>query len=150
MSGDRVVFDAIMIVVHMKAKFDSESIDRRKKGMKLLDSWIDGQRAGSGDPDVIVLGDFNDHLDSKGSNNVFIPFTESGAGYTVLSQAEVNSGDETYLPYRSFIDHIIITNDALDEFGAGSAEVMHLEDEVSRYESRVSDHIPFTAIFRPN
>ena len=146
--GGKLVFDFIALNVHLKANFDADGTERRRRAIARIDAWIDDQFSVAEERDYIVLGDFNDKLDASPEVNVFGPLTD---GYTFLTQRllDANSGAFTFLPFESFLDHIVVTDDALTEFGAGTIAILPLDQEIQSYEQNVSDHRPVQAVFAP-
>ena len=51
------------------------------------------------------------------------------------------AGGHTYIPFESFIDHVLVTSDTLVEVGTGVTEVLELENEVADYRD-LTDHRP--------
>jgi len=143
-------FDFIVVVVHLKAYLDAESEDRRRAACEALDGWIRDQLAGGAEQDVVVLGDFNDSLTDPPQNNVFQPFLQAPELYTFLTLPLEEAGQHTYISYDSFIDHVLITTDALAEYGDGVTTVLPLEAAYSGYQSTVSDHRPVLSLFMPD
>lgn len=141
-------FDFTLVVVHLKAMMDEESEERRRVACAKLDTWIRQQLAQSAEKDIIVAGDFNDVLDDPTEDNVFLPFLDAPSTYQFLTQPLSESGQYSYIPYQVLIDHILVTTDALDEYGAGITEILPLENYVPGYAHTVSDHRPVRASFR--
>ena len=136
------------MVVHLKAKLDSESQGRRRLAIERLDTWIRDQTSPAGsEQDVIVVGDFNDELTDPPEWNVFDPLLGAPDRYRFLTQSAEQSGEHTYLTFDSFLDHILVTFDALIDYGAGTTAVLHLEETVSGYEATISDHRPVVSRF---
>ena len=140
-------FDFVVVVVHLKAQLNQASQDRRKDACVKLDAWLSAELAKGGEQDYIVIGDFNDELDDPPKWNVFGPLLSKTADYTFLTHDEVKAGKHTYLPFQSFLDHILVTSDALVEYGAGTTSVVELEKTVADYENSVSDHRPVLSVF---
>ncbi len=141
-------FDFVVVVVHLKAQLNQASQDRRKDACIKLDAWLSAELAKGGEQDYVVIGDFNDELDDPPQWNVFGPLLSKSSTYTFLTSAEVQAGKYTYLPFQSFLDHVLVTSDALVEYGAGSTNVLELEKSVTDYENGVSDHRPVLSVFQ--
>ncbi len=140
-------FDFVVVVVHLKAQLNQASQDRRKDACVKLDAWLSAELAKGGEQDYIVIGDFNDELDDPPKWNVFGPLLSKTTSYTFLTNEEVKAGKHTYLPFKSFLDHVLVTSDALVEYGAGTTSVVELEKTVADYENSVSDHRPVLSVF---
>jgi exonuclease III len=142
-------FDFIFLVLHLKAQIDEESRVRRVLAIRAIDEWLEEQLRTGTEQDFIVLGDYNDELTDRGEQNVFIPLLDAPERYHFLTLAAEEAGQYTYLPFDAMIDHIMVTTDALDEYGSGTTEILRLEDRIMYYEARVSDHRPVIARFVP-
>jgi len=142
-------FDFVFLVLHLKAQIDDESRMRRELAIEALDAWLTAQLAAGGEQDFVVLGDYNDELTDASEQNVYGAFLEAPERYHFLTLAAEEAGGHTYLPFDAMIDHILITSDALDEYGEGTTEVLELEHRIMYYEARVSDHRPVIARFVP-
>lgn len=138
-------FDFTFVVVHLKAQIDEESRQRRIAAVELLDGWI--RERVLVDPDVVVVGDFNDELTDEPRWNVFGPFLEHPELYRFLTMEEERAGRHTYIPFRAMIDHVLVTTDALDEYGNGRTSVLSIDRTMPGYLDVVSDHLPVVAGF---
>jgi len=142
-------FDFKLIVVHLKAYEDQDSEDRRKAAVDSLKKYIDEQLALGGEQDFVLLGDFNDHLEDPPEDNIFQPMLNDSDTYHFLTQW-LTGIQGSYIGYNepNLIDHICITEDALNEYGSqGFTQVLYLNNENTAYESTVSDHRPVLAQF---
>ncbi len=140
-------FDFVLINVHLKAQLDAESAARRKAACVALDQWIEGHQTASGETDFVVMGDFNDELTDPPAYNVFEPFLNDPANYAFVTLDAAKAGEHTYLPFQSMIDHVLLSSDALVEYGSGKTDVLELEQKISAYEASVSDHRPVLVEF---
>jgi len=138
-------FDFTFVVVHLKAQVDEESRLRRVAAIEQLEAWV--RERALIDPDVIVAGDFNDELTDDAPRNVFGPFLGAPDRYRFLTLESERTGDFSYIPFRAMIDHVLVTADALDEYGAGTTEALDLERTVPGYLHTVSDHRPVVSRF---
>lgn len=146
-NGTTPPFDFDFVVVHLKAYFDAESEDRRRKACIALDAWVRGRIANGADPDVVIVGDWNDRLGDEPEHNVFQVFLDAPDDYHFLTFPLFTAGETSYIPYPSLIDHILVTSDALAEYGTGSTYVIPLETTVPDYQANVSDHRPVVSRF---
>ena len=142
-------FDLRMIVVHLKAFGGEENEARRRAAIESLKVYIDEEMQSGDEPDFILLGDFNDHLEDPPEDNVFTVMLEDAENYTFLTEPLAGiQGSYIGLNEPNLIDHICITVDALNEYGqAGSTQVLYLDDQNPDYETTVSDHRPVFAQF---
>jgi exonuclease III len=141
------VFDFELIVVHLKAGGSEADRAERRATCRLLKGYIDALLQGGGDPDVVVAGDWNDNLNDPPSENSFQVFLDDTVSYRFLTAPLV--GNSRYSSYigGSLIDHVMVTRDALGEYGTGWTETLRLDDEVVGYVEEVSDHRPVMAAF---
>ena len=141
-------FNFNLIVLHLKAKSGDENEARRRSACEKLKQYIDLEISNGADADFVVLGDWNDQLNDPPDRNVFTAFLDDSSEYTFLTKGL--SGQYSYISnsYKSLIDNILITNDALSEYGSGKTEVLYLDSEYSPYLYEVSDHRPVVSIFK--
>jgi len=141
------VFDLVVVVVHLKASLDDESEERRRLGCEQLDLWMAREVAAGTEADIVALGDWNDLLTDPPGENVFQAFLDAPESYTFLTMDAALGGEYSYLPFESLIDHILITSDALGEYGAGTTDVLELDRNYPDYRDLISDHRPVLSRF---
>lgn len=136
-------FDFTLVVCHLKARFDEESIKIRNAQTEVMNDWIAKRTAADGDKDVIVVGDFNDFVDSialgKFDNQL----------YFVTKEAK-ERGLYSTMRYKSIIDHIGVTSGpggSNEEYIKGSVSIPDLR-RYPNYVKRISDHKPVIASFK--
>ena len=139
-------FDFTLVVVHLKAGVGRDDRARRSAATVLLDEWV-RQRA-SGDPDVIVLGDFNDELTDAPTESVFGPFLIDTDTYRFLTLEAAFADEFSFIPFEALLDHVLVTTDVLDEYGAGTTTILPAETLVPDYLIRLSDHRPVVVDLR--
>jgi exonuclease III len=144
-NGNFTVFDFTLFILHLKALGGDENEARRRDACEKLRMYIDNFLLTSQDKDVIVLGDWNDELSDPSEDNVFQVFFNDTTNYTFLTFNLI--GQASYPSYNSLIDHILITNDALPEYGNGNTMIIDLDYQFSNYSSYVSDHRPVFSQF---
>jgi exonuclease III len=141
-------FDFVLIVVHLKAGGNADDRDRRQEAVQKLKAYLDEQVAIDAEKDYIVAGDWNDELDDPLGENVFTVLIESSASYQFLTEPLSGQYDSASYPqYGTLIDHILISQDVLSEYQGGRVKTLRLDDEVSNYTIKVSDHRPVMAVF---
>lgn len=140
-----VVFDFTLFILHLKAFGDQESESRRRDACNKLKIYIDNNLLNSQDPDVILMGDWNDELDDPPNDNVFQVFLNDTANYRFLTYSLI--GQASYPGFDSLIDHILITRDAETEYGNGLTKILDIDNQFSKYSTFVSDHRPVLAQF---
>ncbi|HEV8322879.1 MAG TPA: endonuclease/exonuclease/phosphatase family protein, partial [Myxococcota bacterium] len=143
------VFDFVFVVVHLKAQPDDESRMRRALAVQALEEYVGTELSLGTEDDFVIAGDWNDALTDAPIDNVFLPFLDSPEAYVFLDLPLEESGTlGTYIPFSSFIDHILVTSGALDEYGpAGMPGIVTLDATFAGYTSIVSDHRPVRAVF---
>jgi endonuclease/exonuclease/phosphatase family metal-dependent hydrolase len=142
------LFDFVLIVVHHKAQVDTESRERRRAANVKIDAWIRAQMESTDEQDYVVLGDFNDRIDDREGENVFEVFLDQPQTYFFLTSPLAANGDASYIPFTGLIDHLLVTTDALYEYGDGTTEVLYLDRTVGGYQALISDHRPVLARFK--
>ena len=142
-------FDFVFAVLHLKAKLDRQSMERRRRASERMDEWIRGRLATNAEQDYVIVGDLNDKVTDERDYNVFLPFLDAPDTYRFVTMDRAERGGYSYIPFASMIDHILVTTDALDEYVEGSAEILRLDDHLVRYVDEISDHRPVVARFRP-
>ncbi len=148
-----------LIVVHLKASSGWENEQRRAAAVRRLVEHVDALAGYDATPDpvepeVVLLGDFNDHLDDPLGENVFAPLLDDPDHYQALTLPLVGQGDYTLVPWNSFIDHLFITADLQYEYAGGRTHVVGLDRTSELYDfelgydyvESVSDHLPVVAI----
>ncbi len=141
------VFDFVFLVVHLKAQIDAESQMRRALAIQELEPWLAERVATDEEKDYIVVGDFNDELLDPPEDNVYQPLLDHPDLFQFLTLPAAQAGEYSYIPFRAMIDHVLVTTDALEEYGAGTTEVLHLDATMDRYRDEISDHRPVVARF---
>jgi endonuclease/exonuclease/phosphatase family metal-dependent hydrolase len=141
--------DVTVIVVHLKALGDATSEARRKDAVIKLDAWIQAQQAAAPERRYLIMGDWNDQVTDVAPDNVFQPMLDHPERYDVLTLPLAQAGDSSYIPIPGVIDHMVLTENALGEWGAGDTQVLHLDATDAQYESIISDHRPVLTRFRP-
>lgn len=101
-------FDFTLVVVHLQAAFDSRSRGIRRRQLESLGEWVSEYLVTQGnDPDLILAGDFNEHLLT--SQSAF-SLLDQGAGLYLVTQDVPNrlcspAGHSWTNP----VDHIVIS-----------------------------------------
>jgi len=131
----------VAIVLHLKAGTGTEDRERRRAAMITLEQHVRGLVDG-GDPNVILLGDYNEILTSDAGRDVFGPFLDATDRYVVETDELAQAGAFTFVPTGRMLDHIVTTTGFAGSLGAGDAVIPPLDVEVPDYVDRVSDHLP--------
>lgn len=136
--GDPLTF--LVIALHLKAGETADDRGERTRAIAQLEQYVGNLVDGDGQDNVIILGDFNETLDSAGLP-VFQPLRDS-ARYTIQTQASYNAGDESFLSSGVILDHIVTTVSLAPAIGGAHAVIPELQRDVDDYRDRVSDHLP--------
>jgi endonuclease/exonuclease/phosphatase family metal-dependent hydrolase len=130
-----------VIVVHLKAEDDTASYQQRVQASTDLKAYLDAVHPHDA---VMVIGDWNDDLDSSitsGEPSPFTNFLDAPAGYLFATKPLSDTHTTTTDDHAGHpIDHHLITQPLFGKLIAGSATVLH--PAVSAYSSTTSDHYP--------
>lgn len=140
-------FVATFITVHMKAFSDQTSYERRVEAAKRVKNHIDFTSLSS--QPVFFLGDFNDKLTASTYNrqpSPYVPFLDDTDDYAVLTWPLEQDGGYSFQS-GSFLDHIVVSNEANEMWLQGSTQVMTNLVTVNSFYARTSDHLPVMASF---
>jgi endonuclease/exonuclease/phosphatase family metal-dependent hydrolase len=143
-------FIASFITVHMKAFSDRTSYERRTEAAKRIKNHIDF--TGLATQPVFFLGDYNDELLSStynGQPSPYQPFIDDPGDYEVLTLPLEEAGGYSFQS-GSFLDHIIVSNEADAMWISGSTRVLTNLVTVNSFYARTSDHVPVVASFGPS
>ncbi|QHL87200.1 T9SS type A sorting domain-containing protein [Nibribacter ruber] len=139
-----------VVNVHTKAGSESGDYTDRLKDVQVLS---DSLKAHYGNVNLILLGDFNDDVSksTRGANYVstFNPIVTDVANYKTLTY-ELSQAGATSHPTVSggnFLDHIVISNELVDEYIESSIVIEDPRNYISGYLTTTSDHLPVTARF---
>jgi len=147
-AGASGAFTFTFLVVHLKAQPDAESEDRRRMAVVALEQYVGSSLSLGVEDDFVIAGDWNDELTDPPVDNVFLPFIDSPEAYIFLDLANEQMGAlPSYIPFGSYLDHMLVTAGALDEYGAGTIANVPLDATFPGYEVTVSDHRPVLATF---
>ena len=133
------------ITVHLKAGTSYEERDRRIEGVQKLHTYANDLIAAEENAHVILLGDFNERLDSNYGEIVFEPFLDNSADYSFLT-AGLHTGAFSYIWSSSLIDHMIVTTTFMDNNNTLEIMIPRLEQELDNYTTMISDHLPVVTL----
>ncbi len=134
----------VIINIHLKCCSGSSEEARRQSASEQLKEYIDDNYKSS-NTSVVLLGDMNDRIDSKETNNVFSNFIDD-ANY-VFTDTKV-SEESTEGSGWANIDHILI-NKPLFEANDKDADKLDATDFDFDYDKYVSDHFPVWVNLNP-
>ena len=134
----------LLIVLHLKARSDRASCQRRSLQVADLDRWLESLPAGT---DFVMLGDYNDRVNEGVgicSSIDTLSRLETDMNYIFLTDQAASyfsSSDYTNIPFTSTIDHILINRELFSHTytfaGNFKADVVPHGDV-----SGISDHQP--------
>jgi endonuclease/exonuclease/phosphatase family metal-dependent hydrolase len=125
--------------------FDEET--RRYFASNLLKEYVD---INFPDDNVIILGDLNDSLIDNSQNNVFQNILDDTDNY-LFADFDIANGtnfDWSFPNWPSHLDHILITDELISEFGNINSDIQtikiddYLTGGWSQYDANISDHRP--------
>jgi len=140
-------FDFTLVVVHLKAFFDLESRRTRRRQLELLGEWIaDYLRNPNSDKDLILAGDFNEHLRSdKASFDLLEHGLELHLVTKDISQCVCTPPGKYY---SDPIDHLVLAPDVVTEYVEGSVHYYnYFRDTRLSHRFDFSDHCVLWASF---
>tara|TARA_B100000768_G_scaffold179933_1_gene198712 strand:- start:222 stop:1292 length:1071 start_codon:yes stop_codon:yes gene_type:complete len=127
-------------------KNSNDEENRRLQAVTFLKQFIDDNFSTKR---VFLLGDLNDNLTDDSENNIFQEFINDNANY-LFADMEIAQGsnvDWSFPTWPSHLDHILITNEIVDDFQNLNSlvSVIRIDDYMggwNNYENNVSDHRP--------
>lgn len=139
--GSHPPVEFIAIVVHLKAGIGDDDRARRAAAVMALEEHVRDLVA-AGEDQVILLGDFNERVDTEEGRAVFAPFLDAPSDYAFRTLGPAEDGEVTYLPFGGrFIDHMITTAGLAGEMSPADPVVPPLDQQLPGY-GDVSDHLP--------
>ncbi len=136
-----------VIDVHAKSGGQPDDYDRRKVDIQVL---TDSLNAHYGNANIVILGDYNDDIAKSirtGYPSTYQSMIEDAARYKALTYDLSAAGASTFPSSNSFLDHIIISNELIDDYVASSITIEDPRTYVTNYSSTTSDHLPISARF---
>ncbi|MBC7827647.1 MAG: Ig-like domain-containing protein [Chitinophagaceae bacterium] len=142
------------VVIHSKANTGTvaervESWERRKGGIDELKDSLDVYYPYS---NLILLGDFNDDLDSTIAPNIpgnissYINLINDSVDYKLLTLPLSRAGLKSTVSFDNVIDHQVASNEMGVAYVPGSAKILtYVSTMVSGYATTTTDHYPVVA-----
>ena len=137
------------ILLHGKSGSTASDHLRRKDGAKELKDTLD---ASFNAANVIILGDYNDDLDSTISEGVnpaltsyddIVKDSTDADRYKSVSMILSKTGHNSLIGYSDFIDHVIISNELESDYINGSVRLIRdVNDWIANYATTTADHMP--------
>jgi endonuclease/exonuclease/phosphatase family metal-dependent hydrolase len=136
-----------VIGVHLKAGVAAEDAERRQQAVVELDGFLRAQVDGGGEPEIVVLGDYNERVIVDADRAVLAPLLTAPDRYTVRTEPAARAGDISYLGFGgSFLDHITTTAALDTRWAAAQVAVQRIDRRIVSYSAHVSDHLPVVLI----
>lgn len=135
-----------LVGVHLKAGPTTDDAERRQRAVQALDARFRAQIDGGGEPEIVLLGDYNEAVTDELGRAVLASLLDAPERYTVRTEPAATAGGFTFLGFHSFIDHITTTA-ALDaRWASATVQVVDPRDRLPTYENQISDHLPVVLI----
>jgi len=131
----------VAIVVHLKAGVGTDDRDRRVAAITALEGYVRDLVA-AGQTDVLLLGDFNEQLNTTAGMPVFEPFSSDPTDYRMRTQQLAAVGGVSFLPSAVMLDHVISTAGLDVDFSDNKAQISRLDRQFNAYQTAISDHLP--------
>ena len=132
----------IAVTLHLKAGGQFEDRARREVALQMLEQHVRQTLEGTGDDEILLLGDFNERIDTAGGQARFAPFLGDPALYDFHTDELVATGAASFIPSGRVIDHVISTSALADELVGGTDLIPPLDSQFNAYLSAISDHLP--------
>ena len=131
-----------VVCLHAKAFNDLASWQRRLNASAALKNYLDTVRP---DDRVLVLGDFNDDLDTSitsGKPSPYQNFVDDPLRYSAITKVLSDAHVSTTLAYADAIDHHLATNELAARYLAGSAKIFPATQYLPDFATTTTDHLP--------
>ena len=138
----------VVLVIHAKAGVDSDDRSRRLRGADALKAYLDTTYP---DARVLVIGDFNDDVDTSIVAGMASPYRNfvDDAAYGFPTAALSDAGASSTVAYPDMIDHHLASDELLASYIAGTAAVVPAGSWLTAYGESTSDHYPVIARYAP-
>lgn len=134
-------------VVHLKAMTDATSTSRRRLAIGELRDLIDARRTTDRGA-LLIVGDYNDELHEAAGDDVFGALSEDSARTRFLTAQAAADGEVTLVPYGRMIDHLVATEELLEDIEPQATTVLALDEGwPGDFVETVSDHRPVLTDF---
>ncbi|RZM15979.1 MAG: T9SS type A sorting domain-containing protein [Pedobacter sp.] len=136
------------ILIHAKANTSptATSYARRKSGSDTLHQVLNSMYPND---NIMILGDFNDDLDSTITDGInpkttsYIAFKNDNANFSAPTLALSLAGKKSTVSYNDMIDHVVLSNEMSSFYMGGTASVLtDVSSLVANYGSTTTDHYP--------
>ena len=141
--------NAVVIVLHLKAGEDTASYRKRASASRELKAYVDSALA---DDLVLVAGDWNDDVDewiTEGRDTPFRNFVDDSTDWIFPTAELSEKGYRSHVRYDEMIDHILGSDEAMEDYEDGSALAYEVDEYIPNYPETTSDHYPVLVRFLP-
>jgi endonuclease/exonuclease/phosphatase family metal-dependent hydrolase len=145
LTRDGTTVDVVAILLHLKAFADTDAYAQRQRTSLALKEYIDTQLPNAR---VLVLGDWNDDVDTSITSGMASPFQNFltvPTDYTFLTEPLSLQGVGSTVGRSSFIDHQLVSGELKSSHVRNSTRV--LRPAISDYGATTSDHYPILSRF---
>ncbi|MCD4784678.1 MAG: hypothetical protein K8T10_12730 [Candidatus Eremiobacteraeota bacterium] len=132
-------FDFNFVVMHLKSGFDGDDLDKRERQAAIVNKWLKNHLETKVDKDVIVVGDYNDFIDSEA-----LGIIDRGNTVHYATSEAKEKGIYSNVRYKNTIDHGALSEGkggAIEEYVHGSLRTVD-ENDYHNYLRGISDHKP--------
>ena len=132
-------------VINLHFKCCDSGLLRRKRASEMLYNYTDNLY--NKNNNIVILGDWNDDLNDNDGEHCFDPFLKDNRMYFANDKIIKDESQVSYPkePFRSFLDHILITEDFLNSNTNYRVMTIPIDDYMGGfdvYEKYISDHKP--------
>ena len=123
---------------------------QRKYDVNVLKDTLDAQFPNA---NIIMAGDYNDDVDETVSEitstkeSSYKKFVDDSKNYQVITKQLSDNGFRSYLSFNNVIDHIMVSNELVDNYVVNSVSPELGFLYINNYVSTTSDHLPIYATF---
>ena len=123
---------------------------QRKYDVEVLKDSLDAQFPNA---NIIVAGDYNDDVDETVSDitstkeSSYKKFLDDTKNYQVVTKQLSDNGFRSFLSFNNMIDHVMVSNELVDNYVVNSVSTEMGFLYVNNYSSTTSDHLPIYATF---
>ena len=135
--------DIPISVINLHMKCCDSGLQRRQKASQMLYEYLDENY--NEQPNIIVLGDWNDDTKDRPGEHCFEPFFQDNRFYFTTREIAFDISQASYPkePYVSFLDHIMVSEQMLPRSSSYDVQTILMGDFMGGYEiyeTYISDH----------
>ena len=139
-----------LTIINLHMKCCDSGLSRRKKASEMLHEYLDSIY--NHQPNIIVLGDWNDDTKDDVGEHCFEPFFNDDRFFFTTQELSLDISKASYPkePYVSFLDHIMVSNSIIsiqDSYWVETIPMGEYMGGYNVYEDYISDHLPVLLSF---